>query len=266
MKKYVCILSLIVLIFYSLSFTNLRIHHIPVKDSTATLSVQFTHCINDTPALFHKTVYTNRAGNKYILKELQYFISEIALQKNDGSLVKLIPEKNIHYVDVDIAKTLLWTIPVQKDTGIYIGMQFRFGINQQKNKDFLFRNPPENLMDWPDWLGGGYHYMKLNLKYTDKDGKLSNFNCHPGPGKANETDTATVLDNSFMVLLIPSEPIVIQGNKTTSIQIQMNINKWFDGQFIMDMNQYEDGIMNNQKAIQQFCINGSKAFTLKAGH
>ena len=254
------------ILFYSLSFTNHRIHNITVNDSTAKLVIHFTHCINDTPALFHKAVYTNRAGNKYILKELQYFVSDIMLKKNDGSVVKLIPEKNIHYVDVDMAKTLTWTIPLQKDTGTYIGMQFRFGIEQQKNKDFLFRSPPENLMDWPDWLGGGYHYMKLNLKYTDKAGKLSNFNCHLGPGKANETDTASISDNSFIVSLIPSDPIIIQSNKSTSIQLQMNINKWFDGQYIMDMNQYVDGIMDNRKAIQQFCTNGSKAFTLKTGH
>jgi hypothetical protein len=117
-------------------------------------------------------------------------------------------------------------------------------------------------MAWPDMLGGGYHYMKLNLKYLDNNGQLTNFNCHLGSGKTGDTNTATIIDNSFTVKLVPSSSFTIKRNKTTDLQLLMNIDKWFDGIHQMNMNDY-DGIMDNQKAMQQFCENGTKAFGLK---
>ena len=225
--------------------------------------LHFTHYINDTPAVFNKLIYNNLSGNKYMLKELQYFVSDIKLQRKDGTIIQLNLTKNIHYVDNDLPATLSWALPSLKVNDTCYSISFRFGLSKQNNRSFLFRNRPENLMAWPDMMGGGYHYMKMNLKYIDKDKQLSNFNCHLGPYKTNNSDTSSVIDNSFEVTLYPSTPIIILSDKTTDIQLQMNINKWFDDKFRMDMNQYPDGIMDNETAMQQFCNNGAKAFTIK---
>jgi len=236
---------------------------INIHNNTPGITLRFTNYINDTPAIFNKLIYNNLSGNKYMLKELQYFVSDIKLQRKDGTIIPLNLSKNIHYVDNDLPATLSWALPSLKVNDTCYSISFRFGLSKQNNRSFLFRNRPENLMAWPDMMGGGYHYMKMNLKYIDKDKQLSNFNCHLGPYMTNNTDTSSVVDNSFEVTLTPPTPIIILPVNTTDIQLQMNINKWFDGKFRMDMNQYPDGIMDNETAMQQFCNNGAKAFTIK---
>ncbi len=226
------------------------------------LVIHFIHSVNGKPAEFNQLIYTNKAGNRYMIKELQYFVSELTLKKNNGVLLPLNIPKGIHYVDSDLPKTSTLTIPIDTEMDSCIGLTFRFGIAKEKNKSNLFKNPPNNLMSWPDQMGGGYHYMKLNLKYANKDGQLSNFNCHLGLGKANDSDTASIIDNSFGLNVTSINPIVVQTGKTTEIWLDMDIAKWFDGQYKMDMNKY-DGIMDNQEAMHQFCRNGRQAFSLK---
>jgi len=226
------------------------------------LVIHFVYSVNGEPAKFNQLIYTNNAGNQYMIKQLQYFISDIALRKQNGTMMPLNIPKKIYYVDNDLPKTCILTIPIDVESDNCDGLSFRFGIAKEKNKSYLFKNPPYNLMSWPDPIGGGYHYMKLNLKYKSKNGQLSNFNCHLGLGKANDSDSASIIDNSFQVVVSSANPFVVQSNKTTEIWLDMDIAKWFDGTYKMDMNKY-DGIMDNQQAMHQFCSNGSQVFSLK---
>jgi len=259
-KKILLVLFILLVCFCSFSFTSNN--KIGKVSGDGLLVIHFVHSVNGQPAKINQLIYSNNSKNQYMIKELQYFISDISLKKGDGSMLPLSFSKNIHYVDIDLPKTCTLTIPINTELDGCTGLSFRFGIAKEKNKSFLFKNPPNNLMAWPEQMGGGYHYMKLNLKYANKDGQLNNFNCHLGLGKANDSDTATFVDNSFPVTVSSVNPIVLKANKTTEIWLDMDIAKWFDGQYKMDMTKY-DGIMDNQDAMHQFCSNGAQAFSLK---
>ena len=232
------------------------------KNGNSQLMIHFTYSVNGQPARFNQLIYTNKSGNQYMIKQLQYFVSELALTNKKGIVLPLNTTKNILYIDIDLPKTCNLMIPIDTDLDVYEGLSFRFGIAKEKNKSYLFKNPPSNLMAWPEQMGGGYHYMKLNLKYKSNNGQLSNFNCHLGFGKTNDTDTASIIDNSFLENITSTNPIVFQAGKTTEVWLDMDIAKWFDGTYKMDMNKY-DGIMDNQEAMHQFCSNGSQVFSLK---
>jgi len=232
------------------------------KNAFGQLVIHFIHCVNGQPVKFNQLIYTDKAGNQFMIKQLQYFVSEITLRKRNGILLPFNIPKRIYYVDNELPKTNNLTIPIETESDSCDGICFRFGIAKEKNKSNLFKNPPYNLMAWPDQMGGGYHYMKLNLKYLNNQKQLSNFCCHLGLGKTNDSDTASVIDNSFPVVVSSANPFVFQSNNTTEIWLEMDIAKWFDGKYCIDMNKY-DGIMDNQNAMYQFCNNGSQAFSLK---
>lgn len=251
MKK---LLLLITVVSFISSFNTLS--------AQTKIQLNFIHCVNDSSAVFNKLIYVNNAGNKYMLKDLQYFISDIVLYTKDGEAIVLQSSNNIHYVDVAVPSSLIWHLSLKEGAAKYKSISFRFGISKEKNKSFLFKNPPANLMAWPEMLGGGYHYMKLNLKYIDTAGQLSNFNCHLGLGITENKNN--FIDNSFVVNLALPADFMLHQNIENTIAIQMNIDQWFNAIHKMDMNLY-DGIMDNEQAIKQFCENGLKAFVLKTG-
>ncbi len=228
----------------------------------ADINIHFVHTVNGTPALYDTLVYVNKAGNRYEINQVQYFISELTLHDVKGNKIELSSDNPVHYVDKDIDKTLLWAMADSVLFGRYDSLTFIFGLSSGRNKSFIYKNPPENLMFWPDVLGGGYHYMKINLKYIDNQGELSNFNCHLGIGrkKNNEGSSSDFIHNFFSVSL-PLDLLITNG-EPRELQLIMDINKWFDAINNMDFNNFH-GIMDNQDAMRLFSENGKQVFSIR---
>jgi len=199
--------------------------------------------------------YTNKTGNIYQVDELQYFISEIQFTTTDGQVFTIESDSAIHYVDIDIPSTLEWTPSDLLLVTSYSSISFVFGINEPKNKIGLFVNPPERDMFWPDMMGGGYHYMKMNGKWKATGDTIKPFNLHLGIGM-NE-DGTVFYQNYFKVTL----PLNVQTNPDKNeFTITMNIEKWFEAPNLWDWNITGGQIMQNQDAMLNACKNGANAF------
>ncbi|MFZ4547886.1 MAG: MbnP family protein [Bacteroidales bacterium] len=201
--------------------------------------------------------YTNKAGNIYQVDELQYFISEIQFTTTDGQVFTIESDSAIHYVDIDIASTLKWTPSDLLPVTSYSSISFVFGINEAKNKIGLFVNPPERDMFWPDMMGGGYHYMKMNGKWKATGDTIKPFNLHLGIGM-NE-DGTVFYQNYFKVTI----PLNIKTNPDKNeFTLTMNIEKWFETPNLWDWNVTGGQIMQNQDAMLNACKNGANAFEI----
>ena len=124
--------------------------------------------------------YENEAGNQFLITEIQWFLSNIELKNEAGDWMMLhqpgladtLDISRIYYIDTDIPESqTLHSSPVK--VGHYTAIRFTFGLDEIDNQTGLFTDPPESEMFWPDMLGGGYHYMKLNGKYLDSEGRLA---------------------------------------------------------------------------------------------
>ncbi|MCQ2607613.1 MAG: hypothetical protein MJ197_02850 [Bacteroidales bacterium] len=131
---------------------------------------------------------------------------------------------------------------------------FTFGIPKELNVPYSLKDAQLARMYWPEVLGGGYHYMKLNLKFIDNQNLVSLFNCHLGRGVVGDS----FVDNDFTVTL----PITNENpkKKNNIITIQMNLEKWFDGLNPIDFNLYTKGIMGIQEVMGKISENGRSAF------
>jgi hypothetical protein len=127
----------------------------------------------------------------------------------------------------------------------------------------LFVNPPERDMFWPDNIGGGYHYMKLNGKWLADDETIKPFNFHLGIGQiysggGMNTDSITgFVQNYFEVELLNSS-FTINAGDTLYFEIRMNVENWFQHPNIWDHNYWGGMIMQNQEAMHQACENGKE--------
>lgn len=227
------------------------------KDKVKSVAPQFVfkHNVNGIALQRGVMNYTNLAGNQYEVDELQYFISEIKLKTAGGQVIPIESDSAIHYVDLDIASTLTWSpadlIPVSD----YDSVSFVFGINETKNKSGLFVNPPQRDMFWPDIMGGGYHYMKMNGKWKAEGDIIKPYNFHMGIGM-NMAGTE-FYQNYFKVTL----PLNIHtGSIGNVFTITMNIEKWFEAPNVWDWDVIGGQIMMNQMAMHNAGENGVNAF------
>jgi hypothetical protein len=241
-----------------LNLISCKKEQVEVEQGHGNIVFNFLHYVNGSSVITDSMIYTNAAGNDYLITEIQYFISDVLLHKDDGSRILIDDWEDIHYVDNDIPSTMRWEVYDEIPEGDYDSISFTFGICEEKNYSLRFVNPPESFMTWPEYLGGGYHYLKLNGKWSN-DTLTQNrpFEFHLGIGQIYDTNNVVVdfIQNFFSVSL-PNSTFNIEKEKTVELNIVMNIENWFQNPYVYDHGNYEENTMQNQEAIHKGCMNG----------
>ena len=258
--KYTLILSLIITVF---AISSCCTGNPEPEYPSGKLEIEFTHNIDELPIIYDSMMYINEAGNQYLVSEIQYFISDVTLQRKDGSKVLLDSWEDIHYIDTDIPETWTYYFKDEIQPGDFNKLSFTFGINEEKNNSLMFVNPPKSFMFWPENLGGGYHYMKLNGKWINELEQVSPYNFHLGIGQIYHSfpDSITGFVQNYFTVELPERAIKITDNETTTLQIVMNVENWFRSPNTYDHNQWGGDIMQKQDAMQQAVENGHNVFS-----
>jgi hypothetical protein len=216
--------------------------------TTSQFNFEFLHQVEGQDLEQDKMIYTNKAGNNYSVITLKYFISNIRLfNKTTNETITL---DEAHYIDISDNTTFSLSLEREIPNGDYDMISFVFGLNEADNIDGRFPNPPQNAMEWPEPLGGGYHYMKLEGKYL-KDGTPTNYNTHTG---------ATGGFPYFVEVNLPTS-FSLNGNQST-VEIIMDINKWYQDPNTYDFVTYGEMIMGNTNAQGVIQANGANVFSL----
>jgi hypothetical protein len=262
--KYALLLSLI---FGSLLLINVSCNNDKPEENETSghISFSFTHLVDGLALQKDNMKYVNAAGNPYEINQVMYFISDVTLHKSDGTKKLISDWKDIHYVDIDLPETLKWDVYDDIPAGAYDSVSFIFGITGEKNKSFMFVNPPEVNMMWPDILGGGYHYMMINGSWKDNSNVIKSYAFHLGIGqlyKSNviEVDSIYAFIQNYFNVQLPNSAFTIEENKTRNIEIIMNIDSWFKTPHIYDHNSWGGAIMQKQPAMQLVKENGFDVF------
>ena len=147
--------------------------------------------------------------------------------------------KDIHFVDFSDPSSMIIESDIIEN-GSYT-LQFRFGLDATTNVTNSFVNESfHTTMTWPEMMGGGYHYMKLEGSYTNDS---TFYNTHTGPTMG--------MDHSFLCSF--DVPINI-NNSTNNLEyaIEMNINNWYGPEIV----NLEPAIMMNMPTQMNIMING----------
>jgi hypothetical protein len=249
----IIILPLFILILYSCT----KHHSLEITPITyGNIIFTFTHKVNGESLKFDTMLYRTSLGSRYMVNDLQYFISRVSLT-DDG----------IHYTDARDNYSCSWWVNDLLPAGTYDTVAFTFGLDEKQNNSGRFPDPPERDMFWPDMLGGGYHYMKMNLKWeNDTMAQSLPFMFHLGIGQVYAPNTVNpdsiigFVQNHFRVSL-PCK-LDLSAGGYHQVMLQMNVDRWFDGNNAFDFSDYPDGIMQNQEGMFKACLNGRKAFSV----
>jgi hypothetical protein len=106
-------------------------------------------------------------------------------------------------------------------------------------------------MLWPDVMGGGYHFLKLEGKYLDSLKNEKGIAIHIGL-------------NSSLVNHHPiNSDIKIVENNTSSVKLAMNLNEWFMNPYTFDFNRDGNYTMGDSTAMNFIKNNGNDVFYAK---
>lgn len=216
-----------------------------------TVELQFEHQIAGAPLVLQSMRYVNAAGLDYNVFELRYYVSGITLESLDGTLV---PGPEVFYRDHADASTGRATVP-NVPPGHYSVLHFHFGLRPSDNLPGHLPNTlPNLLMQWPDVLGGGYHFMQLDGRYDNGVGADLGWMAHLG--RLNRDTDLSPLDPSFDVALPVS--IHVQGDHWT-LPVVMDVNQWFDDP-LYDFRVIGENNMSNPDALLGLQTNGVDVF------
>jgi hypothetical protein len=107
-------------------------------------------------------------------------------------------------------------------------------------------------------LGGGYHYMQFDGKYTNGTVTDAPFNYHNI--RAVNPGMPPVFPNQETYINVDLGPTTI--TKNTSFEIKMNVAEWFKTPNTWDLNTLNQVLMPNASAQKLMNENGQNVFSL----
>lgn len=227
----------------------------------------FSFSFEGEPLSYDSIVYTIASGNQIRVSNIQYFISDVALVDNAGNRHRFQDSANqIHYIDSDIPATLRWETGEAFETGVYQYIEFTYGLDSLTNRNYIFRNPPESDMFWPEALGGGYHYMKLNGYWRNAEDSFSDqwetFGFHAGIGQTWQGETAVAFHQNYRRLADTVRIFLTEG-ETRELTLNMEVSEWFRNPHVWDFNEFGGAVMQNQDAQQVIKDNATGVFSVR---
>ena len=219
----------------------------PAKIDKGNVSFKISYSI-DTDTLQIDTIkYLNAAGNKYSVNHFEYFLSGFTFYKDDNTTYT---SDEVFYVN--IKKPLTNVLSIQNiPFGDYKSISFNIGLDSFKNKTNSLPNTIENInMAWPDAMGGGYHFIKLEGYFLDKTGtKQDGYAMHLG---TNPNLIKIELNHSFKIT-----------NSTINKKLIANINEWFKNPANYDFDIDGNYSMGVKGAMSKLAQNGKDLFKIE---
>jgi len=203
------------------------------------IDIHFRQFVDQNELELNNLIYTNEADNIFSVERLSYVISDLILYFQNGDSMEL---NNYYFINLSDESSLkLNNIDIPSPC---ISVSFTYGFSQVNNTSNLYLNDGDNfhnLMLWPNSLGGGYHYMKLEGRYLDNYGEQQFYNTHTGALNSNDYSVNYFFD--------------IDSSETNeNIFIDMNINNIYNDP-IYDYNYYGSAIMSSGEAQSVIQVN-----------
>lgn len=221
------------------------------------VSINFTQSFDGAPITeneFANLAYTNANGDQLSISRLRYLMTDIVLTDADG-LETVLSDYN--FIDVGESSGNSLQAPTTFKQGDY-NLSMRFGFSDADNTNGAY--PDLNVADWgvPSPLGGGYHYMQMEGMYINNEGVNTNYQYHTIRAAQNPGENPTLEDTSIALNL---GTVSVEGS-STSIQVNMNIEEWFQTPNLWDLNELYTMLMPNYDAQILMNQNGQNVFNL----
>lgn len=216
------------------------------KVEEGAVNIHFVQDVDGQALVYNQFLYHNQAGNTYKIANIEYYISKIIFYKEDGTAV----DNNVYqYVNPSIEQ--VYTLKIEHiPNANYKAVSFVFGIDSSRNHKFGLPQTDQNIsMEWPDQLGGGYHFMRFEGQFLYQPDSTKAYVIHLGK-------------NGHQVFFKNDSLSFQMENNTVDLDLRMNINNWFKSPNRIDLNDNYTSIMDDEAAQQKFMNNAIHVFEI----
>lgn len=209
----------------------------PVPDSD--LTINLLHQADGQPAVWDSIRFRNDAGEEYSLTRLQYFLSNWRFYQNNKMVYA---EDTVVYIDARKISEIRFK---QLPEGTYDSVSFIIGIGPERNVHGKIRQTAENVaMEWPDVMGGGYHFLKLEGHWKSQTSKAG---------------YAIHLGNNPFLIYTGAKGIIKTGK---NINLSMNLNEWYRNPNLFSFETDGDYTMGVDNLMEKITENGKTVFSI----
>jgi hypothetical protein len=214
----------------------------PLKE----LIFSFGHEVNGEKVFPDTLMHPHAGGYLYGISRLEYFISNIRLLTSKGEVWEI---DGAYYVNAFRASTHILESKLVPE-GRYKGLAFYIGLPEALNQSGALPTTLENLnMAWPDQMGGGYHFLKLEGKYGKEGEERHGYAFHLG-------------ENLYLV------EVKVEGEfwlkeKENGLKLVMDIAEWLQNPYLIDFEKHGSHSMYDDALKQKLAANGSSVFRIK---
>jgi hypothetical protein len=229
----------ITLALVTLLFTSCKKEEIKFSD----FKLHVDYKVSGVPLNYNQFTYLNAAGNTYEVTTLKYYLSGFVFHKSDGTE---FTSDEVFYLDAANNTTLSFNDML---IGDYSGLTFVLGLLPEVNVTGGLPSTAENNnMEWPDMMGGGYHFMKFEGNYLDSASIQHGFAIHLGT-------------NAALVNIALTHDMKLAESEE-SMNLVMDLNEWFQNPSVFDLDSISY-TMSNAAAQAIIVANGADIFTLE---
>lgn len=195
--------------------------------------------------------FVNENGDVIAFDRLRYLVSNIWLIRQNGEIVRL---QGYQLVDLSDEGSLSISLNEFLPKGEYSSIYFVFGLNEEFNNSGVYSGLNSLSWNWPDMLGGGYHFLQMDGNYQTSEGPQP-FNFHMGTARVSEG----IFESNYRHILLTT-PFTIAKNNT--IKFNMNVAEWFKNPNTWDLNELNTVLMPNYEAQKMMNENAATVFSL----
>ena len=220
----------------------------PGTVTSGKIDVRINYKVGTNALIFDSLVFSNEAGNQYSIEKLQYYLSDFCFYK-DHQLK--FTSSEVFYCDArkDTISAIELTSLTGMPVGTYDSISFYIGVDPALNISNGLPSTMENIdMGWPDAMGGGYHFLKIEGHWKDSLA-ISGYDMHLG-------------SNNYQVKTGIKFDMVINPVADVTLKLVMDVNEWFRKPYTYNF--HTDGAysMGNTTLMQKLEDNGVDVFTV----
>lgn len=204
-------------------------------NATNTVSLEFDNRVGDQKLVLGTTSYKNATGEPFTVSAFNYFISNISLKKDDGTVVKF-PNQYLLVRQIDAKSQIISLTDVP--AGNYGEVSFMIGVDSLKSVGGAGErtgalDPTSYGDDGMYWSwNSGYIFMKLEgtstAILTDKN-PTQKFAIHVGGYGGGWNGAGKTANNLRTVTLPIATKATVRGNIAPEIHLFVDAKQIFDG-------------------------------------
>jgi hypothetical protein len=184
-------------------------------------ALEFENSVNETPLILNTHSYKNANGDSFNISVFKYYVSNVSLTKDDGSVYK-VPE-SYFLIDATKPASLLNSL-TDIPTGDYTQIAFTIGIDKERNLAGAQTGAldPTLGMFWT-W-NSGYIFVKFEGSSPQSTAANNSLTFHIG-GIAEPNNTIRTYSKVFAT----GNPLRIRTDKKPQIHFRVNAASLFTG-------------------------------------